>query len=362
MFNCNNCFNGCTETISDQCVKYTGIDVPTLGIQTGDPLPVIENALITFLTSTLTGVGVKIDLGDIDVCTVVQKYLPTCGELNILELSKALVQASCDIQEQVDAIIAELTILNANYTIRCLTGVTSSSDTHAIVQAVITKLCTIDTNLTALTTEVHEQYVTKDELCASVTECINGSSTSLASNKMLPYSPVPYYGDITGFDASGVGSGYWARVFMCNGQNNTPDLRGRVAVGATNTPCAFSCTPATIPNSTGNPTYNKGDIRGDNTTTLGITQIPSHSHANTISVSLTDPGHTHTFTHESTSANTGAGIAGGATTPAYTTTTSSAVTGITLSSSITNAVIGGNSWHSNVQPGLAVYYIMYIPA
>lgn len=361
MSNCNNCFNGCTETISDQCIRYTGIDVPVLGIHTGDPLSVIEQSLITFLLSTLDGSGIKIDLSGIDICAVVQKYLPTCGEISIEDISKALIEAVCDIQEQVNSIFATLTVLNSDYVIGCLTGVTVSSDTHAIVQATITKLCSVSSSVDSLTTQL-PLYVPRAELCTLVNECISGSATALASNKMIPYSPIPYYGSISGFDATGTGSGYWARVFMCNGQNGTPDLRGRVPVGATNTPCAFPCTAATIPNSTGNPTYNKGDERGDNTTTLTLPQIPSHSHANTISVSLTDPGHTHTFTHESTSANNGAGIAGGLVSSANITTTSSSSTGITATSSITNANAGSGSWHSNVQPGLALYYIMYIPA
>ena len=58
MSNCSNCYNGCTEIVSDRCVKYTGIDVPVLGIQTGDSLSFVEQALITFLTSTLDGTGI----------------------------------------------------------------------------------------------------------------------------------------------------------------------------------------------------------------------------------------------------------------------------------------------------------------
>ena len=35
---CSNCFNGCTEIISDQCVRYTGFNIPALGISNGDTL------------------------------------------------------------------------------------------------------------------------------------------------------------------------------------------------------------------------------------------------------------------------------------------------------------------------------------
>ena len=48
---CSNCFNGCAEIVSDQCVKYTGVPVAVLGIQTGDSLSYVEQSLIGFLTS-----------------------------------------------------------------------------------------------------------------------------------------------------------------------------------------------------------------------------------------------------------------------------------------------------------------------
>jgi microcystin-dependent protein len=377
MSNCQNCFNGCTETVADQCVKYTGIDVPTLGIQTGDPLPVVENALITFLTSTLTGVGVKIDLSSIDVCTVVQKYLPTCGELNILELSKALVQAACDIQEQVDANTAELAALNADYTIECLTGVTSSSDTHAIVQAVITKLCTIDTNLTSLTTEVEEQYVRKTELCTEIENCVNNNNgTALASAKMLPYSPIPYYGEVSGyptvsdgFSITGAGYGYWLNVYICNGQNpGVPDLRGRVTVGSTDMYGSnWPTTGQTQPGLNGNPTYTYKSAVGQNVVTLSLPQIPAHNHAGSTATTAISPNpHSHTGT--AAGPYLGAVITGGGgfdgsnanlfrERPFVTNQTS-----LTATTTLTMQSQGNNEAHMNYQPGLAVYYLIYIPA
>ena len=171
MSNFQNCFNGCTETISDQCVKYTGIDFPVLGISTGDPLPVIENALITFLISALDGSGIKIDFSGIDICAVVQKYLPTCGEISIEDISKALIEAACDIQDQVNSIFGTLAILNSDYVIGCLTGVTVSSDTHAIVQATITKLCSVNTSVTSILSQL-PLFAKKSEICSLMTHLL----------------------------------------------------------------------------------------------------------------------------------------------------------------------------------------------
>jgi hypothetical protein len=79
---CSNCYNGCPQIVSDQCVRYTGVDVAILGIQTGDSLSYVEQALITFLVSTLDGTGIKpdISLTDAYLCDVVKKYLPDCED------------------------------------------------------------------------------------------------------------------------------------------------------------------------------------------------------------------------------------------------------------------------------------------
>ena len=52
---CNNCFNGCAEIVSDKCVRYTGADIPTLGISKGDTLASVEAALATFIQNIITG-------------------------------------------------------------------------------------------------------------------------------------------------------------------------------------------------------------------------------------------------------------------------------------------------------------------
>ena len=55
---CNNCYNGCVQTTSDQCIKYTGIDIPELGIVKGDPLSAvllqITNAIIALQQANIT--------------------------------------------------------------------------------------------------------------------------------------------------------------------------------------------------------------------------------------------------------------------------------------------------------------------
>ena len=367
MSTCSNCYNGCTEIVSDRCVKYTGIDVPVLGIQTGDSLSFVEQALITFLVSTLDGTGIKIDLTGINICVLVQKYLPTCGDISIVDISKALIQASCDLQEQVDAIVAELAILNADYTIGCLTGVTASSDTHAIVQATINKVCQLGVDITTLALNLSTNYVRYDELDQLIQAYLDASSSGLISNKMIPYSVLPYFGPITFFNASGAGTGDWNRIFLCNGNNGTPDLRGRALTGVINGIPGPTLSPAVDPAvSTANPNYSLYDNAGANQISLLDTQIPLHTHANTVLSTVDEHGgHVHNIQYATGGAgnlypetpylsDTLSGTGGETTT---------SLAGITVDTIITNVAgpIGGGLPHANIQPVTACYYIQYRP-
>lgn len=386
MSNCSNCYNGCTEIVSDRCVKYTGIDVPVLGIKTDDSLSYVEQALITFLTSTLDGTGVKIDLGDTVICNLVKQYLPTCKDLSIVDISKALIEAACDLQEQVDAVVADVAILNADYTIGCLTGVTASSDTHAIVQAVINKLCQVQVDLTALALNVSTNYVSVTDIDSYIEAYLNGTgSSTLVSNKMVPYTVLPYFGTLANFNGTGAGTGDWLKIYLCNGQNGTPDLRGRVLVGATSGMFGSGLDPAVDPAISGNPSYVlsgslpplNSSFTGVNQVTLNATQIPSHTHVISTTVNVTEEPHRHKFSDDTngptnalranndilpvntTPAN--ASISGNGTGAGRIYETSAQLAGVAVEVEASAAVTGGGLSHLNYQPGAACYYIIYIP-
>ena len=374
MSNCTDCYNGCTEIVSDRCVKYTGIDVPALGITTGDTLSHVEESIINFLVPVLNGTGVKPIIDDSIICNTVRQYLPVCTictGFTLNEILSAIIKAACDLQVQIDTINATLATLNADYTIGCLTGVTASSDTHAIVQAVITKLCSLSADFAQLLIDLPTTYVQLDDLNTLIQDYLDNSSTGLISNKMVPFSVVPYFGSLSYFNSSGAGTGVWDKIYLCNGNNGTPDLRGRGLTGAINGVPGGGLSPAVDPSipGSGNPNYSIFDNAGANQITLTSTQLPLHTHANTVTV--TDPTHTHQV------GPTGKGVlglldtgtttknfdnAGSNNTPLQSTfATAAAATGITVS--ITNAAgpAGGGLPHANIQPVTACYWIMYKP-
>jgi microcystin-dependent protein len=368
---CNNCYNGCVETTSDKCVRYTGSAVEELSIETGDSLYVVEQALIDAVVSFLNGTGIDITINPTAYCSLVTGYLPVSPSVTTptaVQLFEALVKAACSLQTQVTSINSTLTILNADYTIGCLTGVTASSDTHAIVQAVINKLCSLGVDLSALALDVDTNYVKLSDLDTLIQAYLDDSPTaSEYYTKMVPYTAVEYYGSLSNFDSTGAGTGNWVNIYLCNGQNGTPDKRGRVPVGAIQLVPGGALNAAVNPANPGNPNYALGDVSGANTITLDATQIPSHTHV------LTDPGHSHFILGNASTAscsvpdNLTAIASGGScgTNDAYTLRpsalaatvgkSSTSVTGISMAST------GGGLAHANIQPVLACYYIMYLP-
>ena len=188
---CSNCYNGCTEIISDQCVRYTGIDVSILGIRNGDSLSFVEQSLITFLVSTLDGTGIKPTIPSEIICTLVQSFLPTCEDLTEVDLFKALIQSACSLQTQITTQKDRIDVIEADYTLDCVTGVSVGDGTHAVLQAVITKLCSVSTELAALALNVSTNYVALADLNTLIAAYLASIAPSdNYSNRMIPYTAV----------------------------------------------------------------------------------------------------------------------------------------------------------------------------
>jgi microcystin-dependent protein len=360
---CSNCYNGCTEIVSDKCVKYTGIDVPILGITNGDTLLHVEQTLINFLVPMLNGTGIIPDISNSIICEVVSKYLPTCSTctgFTLKDILIALIKAACDLQEQIVDLQEQIDEIESPYTTSCLSGVTSSSNTHDVLQAVINKLCQVDSNLTALALDVSTNYVQISDLDTLIQSYIDSSGqNTLIKNRMVPFAVAPYFGPITFFDGSGAGVGSWDRIFLCNGNNGTPDLRGRTLVGVTDgTMLGGTMSNVVDPGIPGNPSYSIGTNSGTNQVTLDVTQIPNHTHVITNVTTVNDPGHSHEF--EGVTNSSGSGTGSRKSVP-FTRTTTTNLTGITVDVSSSASFEGGGLPHSNIQPSIGCRYIIYIP-
>ena len=375
---CQNCYNGCADIISDKCTKYTGNNVPELGIENGDSLFSVQQSIFSFLLSVIDGTSIKPEINQEFICEKISQYLGV-QELTLPNIINAILQTACDLQTQVTNVKSSVDTINTAYTLNCVSGVTDNTNTHEVLQAVITKLCNVNTALTALSLNVSTNYVKLSELNNLIAAYLSGGSTSIKLyNKMIPYTVVEFYGNITGkFDATGAGLGEWEKIYLCNGNNGTPDKRGRVSVGTTTGMGGGTLDAAVDPSNSGNPNYSLGTKYGSCMVSLNITQIPSHSHTATNTV--IDTGHFHylstvsgqtskpalspsTYLASVNNEGTDGNYVLGGTLEALPSVGKSATstTNISVQTSLSN--IGGGLGHNNVQPSIGCYYIMYIPS
>ena len=375
---CQNCYNGCTEIIPDKCTKYTGNNVPELGIENGDSLFSVQQSIFSFLLSVIDGTSIKPEINQDYICEKMSQYLGG-EELTLPNIINAILQVACDLQTQVTNVKSSVDTINTAYTLNCVSGVTDNTNTHEVLQAVITKLCNVNTALTALSLNVSTNYVKLSELNNLIASYLAGGSGSAKMyNKMIPYTVVEYYGNLAGkFDSTGAGLGEWEKIYLCNGNNGTPDKRGRVSVGTTTGMGGGTLDSAVDPSVSGNPSYLLGTKYGSCTVSLNITQIPSHSHIATNTV--IDGGHFHYLSTVSrqtskpalspdnylASLNTegllGSYVLGG-TLEALPSVGKSATTKTNISVQTSLSNVGGGLGHNNVQPSIGCYYIMYIPS
>ena len=117
---------------------------------------------------------------------------------------------------------------------------------------------------------------------------------------------------------------------------NVPDLRQKTVVGVGT-------------NTTNN--YGLGNTGGEENHTLTVNEIPAHTHT------INDPGHSHALTNTAANDQNNDGIAGSnklSSIKSTVATTVSAVTNITINNA------GGGAAHNNMQPYLALNYIIKI--
>ena len=375
---CQNCYNGCTEIIPDKCTKYTGNNVPELGIENGDSLFSVEQSIFSFLLSAIDGTSIKPEINQEFICEKISQYLGE-QELTLPNIINVILQTACDLQTQVTNVKNSVDEINTSYTLNCISGVTDNTNIHEVLQAVITKLCSVNTALSALSLNVSTNYVKLSELNSLIASYLSeGSSSVKMYNKMIPYTVVEYYGNLTGkFDSTGAGIEEWEKIYLCNGNNGTPDKRGRVSVGTTTGMGGGTLDVAVDPSNPGNPNYSLGTKYGSCMVSLNITQIPSHSHTATNTV--IDSGHFHYLSTVSgqtskpalspnsylasvnNEGNDGNYVLGG-TLEALPSVgkSSTSTTNISVQTSLSN--VGGGLGHNNVQPSIGCYYIMYIPS
>jgi microcystin-dependent protein len=372
---CTNCFNGCSEITSDKCVKYTGADIPALGIQNGDTLQFVEQALAQFLISALDGSGIKPPIDPSIICNAVSINLPTCGEFTIVDLISGLIKSVCDLQEQIDLIIvdvaeinAALAILNAPYTVPpCIDGEVDNESTHSVLQTLLNNFCALVISLPETYVALNGPGGIQDIITQALEDAGLVGPVTKQYTKMVPFVAYPWFAPlsyVTGkFDINGAGLAglEFENVYFCNGNfPNVPDLRGRVLAGVTTGMGGGAMDVEVNPSTVGNPNYQATPSftkTGVNFVTLTVPQIASHSHIATSEVSPNPHDHIIGFKQDPRGWGGGDPELQKLTTIDNTKLTSQV--DLTVTTTLTST--GQNEAHTNTQPTIGCYYIMYIP-
>lgn len=352
---CVNCFENCGGDIgSDQCIEYTGADVPSLEICQGDRISKVVSTILTSLQTALDGTGITLD----DITLTNCPWLATqfVGKSpSLYNLINLLIAANCSLKTMIDNINSQLgTASNGGvFDIGCLTGLPTNPSSQQVLQALVTAYC-----VTAATVaQIPSTYVKTSDLPVLVNQILGNSGVIGGTVQYATYLPsgfaFPYFGSLAGFDNTGKGLATFGLLglYICNGNNGTTDLRGRSIVGAIRNVPGGQPDAAVDPSLSTNPNMNYAlnDKFGEGYHNLLISEMPAHTHP------VVDPGHKH-------GGQQGTDLKGGsAGTPVLSTVnvkglfsyqTQTAATNITISAT------GGGASHYNVQPSVAAYWVI----
>ncbi len=340
---CVDCTNNCPQTPSDCCVIYTGDDIPALGICNEDLLCEVEKIIIDKLIEVTEGTGITLSEVTLDNCTWLKDQF-IGKDKNLANILQLLIDSQCTLKELID----DFDTGAVTFDVACLTGLSDSPTSDEILQKVVTLLCTIKTTVDAFPTT----YVKISDINTYIATYLAGTSSTTQYYRSLPSKvALPYFGDLGKFDNTGKGleSQGFKNIFICNGANGTPDLRGRVVVGAVRNIPGGALDTAVDPALSTNPNtnYTITDKFGKNYVGLTVNELPSHTHT------ITDPGHKHTYEHLRVAGHPG-GSSNDNPRLAESSETGLSFTGITIDNT------GNNEAHENRQPSIAACWIMAI--
>lgn len=350
---CKDCFSNCEELLYDNCMKYTGETIEALGICQGDPISKIHEVIIETLMEALEGTNIVPADVTLENCVYLKQQLGSKNP-NLSNLLQLLIDSNCTLKQLID----DLTPDPYSFNTACLSGLPANPNRDDILQSALNLLCSIKTTVDAFPTT----YVKQSDLTNLVLQIIEANKEDSPNvglqykDRLIPEVAVPYFGTLSNFDNTGKGlsSAGFDKIYICNGSNGTPDMRGRTVVGAVRNIPGGTLDLAVSPTNPLNiqpVDYSIKDKFGENFHKLTITEIPQHSH------SVNDPGHSHSLPPNIHVKGTIGGGEGGTDErgPYSNLFTSVKTTGITIGNA------GGDQAHNVRQPSIAGVWIMYIP-
>lgn len=299
----NACFGKFTP---DTSVTYTGEAYPSLGICYGDKLSEIEKIILDKLIDFADGTGIVLTDIDISECAFLDQFITCCSQdKTLVGLLTTVLKSICQLeQEIIDTNTALTAATTYTFTLGCLT--VANPTLQNVVNAIIANLCATNTTVATLASQLAALTIRvtalETGLAGTINTAINsalaGFATNFVNNNIKtcgntngisksagvatfealvpPLCPIPYIGPIANFDNSGAGiaaKGYcgW---YICNGANNTPDMRGYAFSSATNIPGGSLDTRVSDPADA----TSIGNKNGEYRHALSTAELASHAH------------------------------------------------------------------------------------
>jgi hypothetical protein len=271
-----------SDRLSSNCVVWQGDSYPELGICTGDTITEVTEIVLTKIIDFTNGEGITIsDL--VAGCESIDRKLRDT-DYSLAKILEVIVNEQCRIDEVVDSIgttVDEAGRITIDVSCLTPTPVTSVKDFH---QLLVDSICENKSKIDDITSGLPSRPITsiiREEianfLTSSLLSCndaIQRSGSGEATTFNIVGAPIGtlHFGmyDLTKFDSTGLGTGIYCNYALANGRNGTVDMRDYVPAMASN----ISGVARTFSLST-----NVGDVAGENTSQLTVSNLPPHNHS-----------------------------------------------------------------------------------
>lgn len=276
------------ELTTTNYVKYTGEDVPLLGISNGDTMTEVEAAVTSKIVELIAGTGMDLSSLTYD-CTFITDEL--AGEdKNAATVIQALLTGQCTLKSLIDE-LTEIVNTPVTYDRKCLD--TTASTTPEIVQALIDLVCPLVEDVAAISDQLTDNDLTEtiqNEIgnflynnvsskgSYGLTKTGSGKNVELVFALFPPYTPVFSFAPMSYWNSDGTGKSGTAFEgwVICDGQNSVAkDMRGYAPVGATNLPGINS---PTLDERVSGTLTNVGEKAGEVKHQLSTNELPAHTH------------------------------------------------------------------------------------
>lgn len=244
---CKNCRdftdNSCTDIVPSNCIPMQIDPVEELDVCLNDSLTYVTNIVLAKIKDFLKGKGIIFDNTDLTFadCEYLEDKLGI-QEKNLINVLNIYKEAICEIKTATDLSATNMAAFTnvALYTLLCLPPLDPCEEPYdfkALIQAIITKLCALNTQFESIATTILdaiEEGAGNFLIGGAVVSCgANGitysgtGATAIVTLEALvpPFCPIIYTGSLAFFTPSGIGlpNTPYCGWLLCNGNNGTPN-------------------------------------------------------------------------------------------------------------------------------------------